>query len=465
MRNDAARGWKKVFGFTFTQYVRTKSFIVGTIIVCLITILLVGGLNIIPKLMGAGDSITGSGNSDEPLALDSVYLIDDSGLLTSEDTDKLTSAGVKLTSTDKTASELIDQLTDADAGKVLVTISADESSSEVLGYTVKTYYSPDTDGTSVDTLTGMVSDLVTYRNMINAGVSPDNFAATQRYVSTSKIQAGSDEWNVFETMINYVVPIVISLVLFIMIFAYGQTVAQSIATEKTSRVMELLLTSVRPLAVVIGKVLAMGCVSILQFLLIGIVGGISFAATAPFGIGGDLVNMLQNADVQTGENAQIVEAFNGSFGSMTPLSFVLIFVIFILGFLFYALIAALVGASVSRMEDLAQAMQPYSLLGVLGFYLAYFPAMFTMGSLETGAASDNVMQTFSYYFPVSSPFSLPAALMVGKLSMPEVIVAVLILAAFVALVAVIVARVYEMIILHNGSRLKFMDIIKMAGRK
>lgn len=55
--------------------------------------------------------------------------------------------------------------------------------------------------------------------------------------------------------------------------------------------------------------------------------------------------------------------------------------------------------------------------------------------------------------------------MVGKLSMPEVIVAVLILAAFVALVAVIVARVYEMIILHNGSRLKFMDIIKMAGRK
>ena len=442
MRNDAARGWKKVFGFTFTQYVRTKSFIVGTIIVCLITILLVGGLNIIPKLMGAGDSITGSGNSDEPPALDSVYLIDDSGLLTSEDTDKLTSAGVKLTSTDKTASELIDQLTDADAGKVLVTISADESGSEVLGYTVKTYYSPDTDGTSVDTLTGMVSDLVTYRNRINAGVSPDNFAATQRYVSTSKIQAGSDEWNVFETMINYVVPIVISLVLFIMIFAYGQTVAQSIATEKTSRVMELLLTSVRPLAVVIGKVLAMGCVSILQFLLIGIVGGISFAATAPFGIGGDLVNMLQNADVQTGENAQIVEAFNGSFGSMTPLSFVLIFVIFILGFL-----------------------QPYSLLGVLGFYLAYFPAMFTMDSLETGAASDNVMQTFSYYFPVSSPFSLPAALMVGKLSMPEGIVAVLILAAFVALVAVIVARVYEMIILHNGSRLKFMDIIKMAGRK
>ena len=71
-----------------------------------------------------------------------------------------------------------------------------------------------------------------------------------------------------ESAINYIVPIVFSLVLFIFIFAYGQTVAQSIATEKTSRVMELLLTSVRPLAVVIGKVLAMCLVSIAQFLVI-----------------------------------------------------------------------------------------------------------------------------------------------------------------------------------------------------
>ena len=465
MKNDTARGWKKVFGFTFTQYVRTKSFIVGTIIMCLIVVLIVGGLNIIPKLMGAGDAITGAGGDDEQITLNRVYIIDDSGLLTSEDMDSLTASGVTPESTDKKVSALIDELSEADAGEVLVTVTAEQQDSEVIGYAVKSFYSPNTESKSVDALTEMVSGAITYRNIMNLGVSPENFAASQRHVSTAKIQAGSDEWNVFETMINYVVPIVFSLVLFLMIFAYGQTVAQSIATEKTSRVMELLLTSVRPLAVVIGKVLAMGCVSVLQFLLIGVVSGVSFAATAPFGIGGDLVNMLQNAEIQTGENAEIVEAFNGSFGSMTPISFVLIFVIFILGFLFYSLIAALVGASVSRMEDLAQAMQPYSLIGVLGFYLAYFPVFFTMNSLETGAASENIVQTVSYYLPVSSPFSLPAALLLGKMSLLEVFIAVLILAAFVVVVAVIVARVYEMIILHNGSRIKFMEIIKMAGRK
>ena len=307
--------------------------------------------------------------------------------------------------------------------------------------------------------------LLKYRNMLDLGVKPEDLAATQRYYSTSKIQAGSDEWSVLESAINYIVPIVFSLILFIFIFAYGQTVAQSIATEKTSRVMELLLTSVRPLAVVIGKVLAMCLVSIAQFLVIAGLGAVTFAATAPFGIGGDIMRIMENPAAQTGQDAEIAQALSGSFGTISPLTFVLILVIFVLGFLFYALIAALVGASVSRMEDLAQAMQPYSLIGVLGFYLAYFPVIFNAESFESGAASSNSMQLFSYYFPVSSPFSLPSALLLGTLSMGQVLAAVLILAVFVVLVAVIVARVYEMIILHNGSRLKFKDIISMAFRK
>ena len=460
----ATRGWKKVFGFTFVQYIKTKSFIVGTIIVCLITILLVGGVNIIPKAMGFGEEISGASQQTE-IMLNSVYLRDGSGILTDEDNEALKSAGLPLAESDKGESELIDELSQAESGQALITVTLQEYDGDVVGYAVKTFYSPDTDGDSVDAASSLVSEMVTYRNIVDLGVSPEDFAASQRTVTTSKRQAGSDEWSVFESMINYFVPIVISLVLFILIFAYGQTVAQSIAIEKTSRVMELLLTSVRPLAVVIGKVLAMGLISLLQFILIGLVGGLSFAVTAPFGIGGDLMKMLADPAAQVGENAEIVEAVNSSFGSLSPLTFILILVIFILGFLFFSLIAALVGASVSRMEDLAQAMQPYALLGVLGFYLAYFPVMFNMESLDTGAAVSNPIQVFSYYFPVSSPFALPSALLLGTLSLTQVIVAVLILALFVVIVAVIVARVYEMIILHNGSRLKFGDILKMAGKK
>lgn len=465
MKSNNTRGWKKVFGFTFVQFVKTKSFIVGTVILALITVLITAGLNIIPKLAGAGEDISGDGSDSTDICISKVYVADSTGTLTDDDLAGLQQMGLPLPERTENITAAIDSLSGAESGQVLVTVTADESDGTVTGYSVKTFYSPDTDGDSIDAVSGVMVTLLKYRNMLDLGVKPEDLAATQRYYSTSKIQAGSDEWSVLESAINYIVPIVFSLILFIFIFAYGQTVAQSIATEKTSRVMELLLTSVRPLAVVIGKVLAMCLVSIAQFLVIAGLGAATFAATAPFGIGGDIMRIMENPAAQTGQDAEIAQALSSSFGTISPLTFVLILVIFILGFLFYALIAALVGASVSRMEDLAQAMQPYSLIGVLGFYLAYFPVIFNAESFDSGAASSNSMQLFSYYFPVSSPFSLPSALLLGTLSMGQVLAAVLILAVFVVLVAVIVARVYEMIILHNGSRLKFKDIISMAFRK
>lgn len=458
------KGWQKVFGFTLIQHIKTRSFIIGTIILCLLVALLAAGANILPKMMN-GDEEIFSGAPDEMKFPTAAYIYDNCGALTDADITTMTAAGAVIKETDLSILDMTDRLASAEAGEAMVLIDEISMSDTVVGYSVKTYYSPDTEGEQVDGITAIVSEMVNYRNILNAGVAPENYAATQRYVTTAKITAGSDEWNMFESAINYFVPLVVSLVLFMLIFVYGQTVAQSIATEKTSRVMELLLTSVRPLAVVIGKVLAMGIVSLSQFLLIGAVGTAAFMISAPFGIGGEIMDMMNSTQALTGENAEIVEAINNTVGSISPISIVIILVTFILGFLFYALIAALAGASVSRMEDLAQAMQPLSFLGVVGFYLAYFPVIFNMESIESGAAASNPIQIFSYYFPVSSPFALPSALLLGNLSMAETIIAVLILAVFVVLIAVVVAKVYEAIILHNGNRLKMMDIIKMAGRK
>lgn len=462
------KGWQKIFAFTFIQYVKQKSFIIGTIVLCLIVALLGVGANLLPGLLSDEEEVFGD-TSMTASSPDAVYIYDNCGIFIDEDYTALTAGGVKIAETTLTADEMLDALVTA-TNEAMVSISAEKASDGmggeiIAGYNVKCYYSPDAESDAVDYITMMTSEMVSYRNLINCGVQPENYAATQRYVSTSKITAGSDEWNIIESALNYFVPIVASLVLFILIFSYGQTVAQSIATEKTSRVMELLLTSVRPLAVVIGKVLAMGLVSLLQFILIILVGSVSVAVTAPFGIVGEIKEMMDSAEALTGEGAMIVEAVENTIGNISPLSILLVLVIFILGFVFFALIAALVGASVSRMEDLAAAMQPYSILGVVGMYLAYFPVIGNIDSMETGAASVNPVQIFSYYFPLSSPFALPSALLLGTISVVQVIIATLILAAFVVLVAILVAKIYEMIILHNGNRIKFSDMLKMATRK
>lgn len=462
------KGWKNVFGFTFTQYIKSKSFIVSTIIVCVITILLVGALNILPKLIGDEEETVGGGDGEQGsiASITQVYLMDEAELLTEEDRALMRENGVALTDTELAFGELIDAVKNTGRQEAVVLVSADVYENVTQGYRVKTYYSPSAESKAVDALTSFVSETVNYRNMLDAGVSPENYLATQRYVSTSKIEAGSDEWNMLESAINYVVPIVVSLVLFLLIYAYGSTVAQSIATEKTSRVMELLLTSVRPLAVVIGKVLAMGLISFGQFILIGIVGAVTFIATMPFGIGGEIAEIMSDPALQqTAQNAEIAEAVNNTISNINVFTILMILVIFILGFLFFSLIAALVGASISRMEDLQQAMQPYALLGVLGMYLAYFPVIFNIDSVETGAATVNPVQMFSYFFPASSPFALPSALLLGTLSPLMSAVAVLILAACVVLLAIVVGKVYEAIILHNGNRIKLGDIFKMAVRK
>ena len=457
------KGWQKIFSFTFIQYVKTKSFIIGTVVLCLIVALLGVGANLLPKLLSDEEDVFGE-TSVTATSPDAVYIYDNCGIFIDEDMQALTAAGVKIAQTELTADEMLDALVTA-TNEAMLSISEVSVDGMVAGYNVKCYYSPDADDDAVDYVTMMVSQMVDYRNLVNCGVSPENYAATQRYVSTSKVTAGSDEWNIFESALNYFVPIFASLVLFILIFTYGQTVAQSIATEKTSRVMELLLTSVRPLAVVIGKVLAMGLVSLLQFVLIIAVGAAAVGISAPFGIVGEIQDMMKSAETLTGEGAQIVEAVENTIGNISPLSIVLVLVIFILGFVFFALIAALVGASVSRMEDLAAAMQPYSILGVVGMYLAYFPVIGNLDSMETGAATVNPVQIFSYYFPLSSPFALPSALLLGTISVAEVLIATAILAVFVVLIAIVVAKIYEMIILHNGNRITVADMAKMVTRK
>ena len=461
------KGWQKIFSFTFVQYVKTKSFIIGTIVMCLIVALLGVGANILPTLLSDEEEITGDSGEMNAVSPNAVYIYDTAEILTDEDFSALTAAGVKVAETTLPADEMLTALeTAVNEAMLSIAPETDPASGAIYGYSVKCYYSPDAEDEAVDYITTSAAELIKYRNLLNSGVTPETYAASRRTVATYKITAGSDEWNIIESALNYFVPIFASLILFILIFSYGQTVAQSIATEKTSRVMELLLTSVRPLAVVIGKVLAMGLVSLSQFLLIVIVGVVSTMATAPFGIVGEIQEMMKtDISMLPAESAAIVEAVENTLGNISPLTIILILVMFILGFVFFALIAALVGASVSRMEDLAAAMQPYSILGVVGMYLAYFPVIGNLDSLETGEAMVNPVQIFSYYFPLSSPFALPSALMLGTISIGEVLIATAILAVFVVLVAILVAKIYEMIILHNGNRIKFSDMIKMATRK
>lgn len=479
------KGWKNVFSFTFVQYVKTKSFIVGTIVICLVTALICVLTNVLPVVLNGSDSDDGEiPTANEFFEAGTVYLFDDAKLFTEDDKAELAKLfSNRFSEPEKPLSDITTELKDSENAEIAVQITRqNDKDGNIVGYEVRSFYTSEARN-SVDVFNDVMAGLVDRRILLNAGVAPERYPETQIGVSTLKTEAGGKSLNGIQGLVNYSLPIVVSMILFMMIYSYGSVIASAIATEKTGRVMELLLVSVRPLAVVIGKVFAMVIVSFLQFLLIIAVGALSFTVTAPFGWVSQAMDMLKDPEVkealsQIAEMGQsgaiagvssselgIAQAFSDFTNMFTPVNIVLIVLIFLLGFLFFALIASLIGASVSRMEDFQAAMGPYSIIGVLGIYLSYFPVMFNVDALSSGDSATNPVQIFSYFFPISSPFALPSAVLLGTLEPWKIAAAVAVLALSVVLITIVVGKVYEAIILHNGNRIKLGDILKMAVRR
>lgn len=493
------KGWQSIFKFTIVQHIKTKSFIIGTVVMCVIVAAICVLTNVLPMVLGADDAIDdmvsdigGTSDSDnpneKPLNFSNIYLKDEADILTDEDFAKLEKAGAVFTVTEQSYEELsavLKGIAESDEPSTweaaLIIKAYKDDGGAVTGYDVTVLHTKGSEDEATF-LSELTRELISRRNILNLGISEEDYGKTQISVSSSVVEAGAEQWDIFTSTLNYFVPIVVSLVLFLLIFSYGSVVAQSIAIEKTSRVMELLLTSVRPLAVVIGKVLAMGLVSFAQAILVVAVGGISLAVSAPFGFIGKIRDIMASPEfmqlsaqaasgtaaemtAEMTDDVQMAQAISTFMESFSAFNIILIVIIFLLGFLFFSLIAALVGASISRMEDLNAAMQPYSLMGVLGMYLAYFPVIFNVESIDTGVAATNPVQIFSYYFPLSSPFALPSAILLGSMSKAQCVIAAVVLAAAVVLVAILVSKIYEAIILHNGNRIKLTDMVKMATRK
>lgn len=441
-------GWKSVFAFTFRQTAKSKAFKVSSVIIIVLVFAIALLAGVLPALIGSrSTSDDGDITGDGEALVGTVYFADTTGITTGKDYEGfLSGLGVKINDCGKDAD--IQSLTERVKGEnksLLIVIRENK-----IGYDI--YASrPDDESVSSGTANSFGETFKSVFDSVRlsrAGLTDEQIAAANKTVSIYQSVAGEPTENDFGFVVKMVLPMLSSIVLFM----YGQMVAQSIAQEKTSKVMELLLTSVRPLAIIIGKILAMGSLALIQFMMIIVSGVLGIVVSTP------LSSSIIGSSEETGAvTNQLMNEVGNALGGFSPVVILLIIVVFIVGFIFFALIAGLIGATVSRMEDLNAAMQPMSIIGVLGFYLAYFPS--TMG----GEA--NTMALVSYYLPISSPFSIPSALLTGAIDIPQALLAVLVLCVFVVLMALLVARVYEQIILHTGNRLKLGDILGLVKSK
>lgn len=481
------KGWKRVMCFTYVQHVKTKSFRIGTAVMAIIIALICIAINILPVILNDGDIgfFGGSDGTNDDAGIKTVYVLDETELKYKPDFAAFAGEDVEVVDIDAAAlEETCQQVAKSEKGEVLIhayytdqTTNFMSDISDGQNRLKITVYRPESEAAVTSDMAQILADAAQslYRDSIylSFGVSEENLEAVKVDIeSEQKVFSTEPEKSMAQQVAGTIVPMLMSLLLFCFIISYSQLIAQAIATEKTSRVMELLLTSVRPLAIIIGKVLGMLLVCVTQLAIFGAVGGIAFLGSMPFGF---IPQMIMDAASSAGEAGAVIgtgvteAAASPSFGEMINtvssevssvlpgtgiVELLLIFLNFIMGFLFYALLAGLVGASISRIEDMAQALQPLMLVSMAGFFISYFPAIMTM---ENGGEANGLL-IFSRYFPISSPFSLPSAILLGQISLGEAAIATLFLAIMLVLTAILVAKVYHHIVLYTGNPLKLKQI-------
>lgn len=414
------RGVMTVFWFTFREFARKKSFIISTIV---ILALVAGGLcvpSIINRFNEAQSAAASAGNNSQIL-----YLVDPSGVLTSGcfDAEHFLS-GYKLEIKSAADVNNLKKAIQKDDSKALILVSM-KNGVPSFEYDVK----KSGNGPGPDTVADAIRNAYATQMLQKGGTPTDTIAKVLSPVDYTVKELGKSYLSgIFSS-------ILITILLFFSIYLYGYWVAMSIASEKTSRVMELLVTSTKPSRIVIGKSAAMGALGLgqLALILLTAVGVYTVAFPRDFTLLGEQLN----------------------FNNVTPFALLMAIIYFILGFALYAMLNAVVGSTVSKAEDVQSAMMPVSMVSLLSFYLAY----------TTMFMPESPMASVISVIPFSAAFSMPARLMSTEVPPLDICLSVGLLIITIILLAWLSIKIYSSAVLHYGKRLKISELLKLSNTK
>ncbi|GAB3563749.1 ABC transporter permease [Spelaeicoccus albus] len=211
------------------------------------------------------------------------------------------------------------------------------------------------------------------------------------------------------------------LLMFFQILMFGLYVAMGVVEEKSSRVVEVLLATIKPLHLLWGKVIGIGAVGLVQLIVIGGCALVAATATGVITVSGTAVAV---------------------FGSVVGW--------FIIGYLFFAVLYAAAGSLVSRQEDVNTAAMPITLL---------FMAMY-MVSIYTLNAPDSTLGSVMSWIPPFSAMLMPLRIAAGVTGPGQILITILLMLAATAVLAFVAAKIYQRSILHSGDRISWRQAVR-----
>lgn len=257
-----------------------------------------------------------------------------------------------------------------------------------------------------------------------------------------------------------------TFLIYMFVMSYGGMVMSSVMEEKTNRIVELMVSSVKPFQLMMGKIIGISLVGFVQLFIWGIMFalilfgagslfGLSAAETQQAAMAGQMGGMAMNPDAaalaQNSESGQMVAALmNLPYVEMG----ILFMLYFIGGYLLYASFFAAVGASVNEQEDSSQFMMPMIFIMIFGLYAA-------MGSIDN---TDGPLAFWASMFPLTSPIVMMVRI---PFSVPlwQEILSLAILYATAILFVWLSARIYRVGILMYGKKPSIKEMVKWMRYK
>ncbi|MGQ5207954.1 ABC transporter permease [Bacillus subtilis] len=405
---------------TYKNKIMAKSFIISTVITVLL-VLVVTNLESIISLFQGDDAKEKIAVVDETNELYPVF----SKQLKAVDTDGDLDVKLSKQSEDEVTKQVKDESLDG-----MLIIKRDEKGTISGTYKALTI----SDESTYQTLQQALTQTKTAVGTAELGVSQETISSLYAPVTVGQkvLKEGAKSEEELGQTVGLVY--IMLFVIYFSVIMYASMIAMEVATEKSSRVMEILISSMPPIQQMFAKLLGIGLVGITQLAII---------------IGAGSLSLKLN---QKSETASSVGGFlNLTDVSATTVIYAVIF--FLLGYFLYATLAAFLGSVVSRIEDVQQTITPMTLLVVAGFMIA----MFGLNAPDAGFI------TVTSFIPFFTPMIM--FLRVGMLDIPfwQAAVGIGITLLTIVILAVIGARIYKGGVLIYGNSSAF-KAIKQALR-
>ena len=405
--------FSKVLRFSFLAQIKNKGFLASTIIMAVIIATGISIPSIINLFRDAPKDESSSQRTEVP---QEIIVVDPRHLFFSS-TDDLeimlpdyTWSFATGTSTANTQDELTARVENDDITGALI-VQDDMSAAYIYKTDINVF------GSNIASqIRQYMTDLHRYKLLMDYNVNEADAARFFVVPVLNEVNVG------IRNIVGQVQGMVFIVLLYITILTCGQMVAMSVIQEKSSRAMEILITTSRPETLIFGKVIGIGLAGLTQIILNILVGITFYFINQNSLMSIDMLSMFFEVPVST---------------------FVYVFIFFIGGFFFYAMLFGSLGSLVSRMEDMSSSQMPMLLFTLAGFFIALYGQMYGF--------ADSAFYAACSYIPFTSPYVMLARVC-GEPNIPlwQVLLSIGILYVSTGLAGVLSAKIYRIGVLMYG---------------